>query len=129
MKINLLFLAGLLACSIPVYGLTADSTPSADQTASPVASPIPTSTPEPENKFTRSPRADHALLIHKPMPSSSWGKVIQYRREEIFALSDKNREILHEFLFQDDKGVVRTAVFHENPSGDGYWEVTVWDLP
>ncbi len=44
-------------------------------------------------------------------------------------MSDANRETLYEFVFQDDKGVVRTAVYHENASGEGYWEVTVWDLP
>lgn len=131
MKINAFSLILLSSFLLPAYGIPDDSsspTP-ADQAISATTSPTPASTPESENKFNRSPSADQALIVHKPMPSPSWGKVIQYHREEIFALSDKNREILHEFLFQDDKGIVRTAIYHENPSGDGYWEVTVWDMP
>ena len=69
------------------------------------------------------------MTVHKPMPDPAWGRVIQYRMERIPALSNKSKETLHEFLFQDEQGIVRTAVFHENASGDGYWEVWVWDQP
>lgn len=81
------------------------------------------------------PAANHGtgpskdLVIHKPMPSPSWGKVIQYHREQVLPPSDKNHETLHEFLFQDDQGIIRTAIYHESVSGDGYWEVWVWDQP
>ena len=87
------------------------------------------STPSISKRNAKASNSSKVLVIHKPMPSPSWGRVIQYRREEISPLSESNREILHEFLFQDDLGVVRTAVFHETASGDGYWEVTVWDQP
>lgn len=70
-----------------------------------------------------------ALIVHKPKPSPSWGKVIQYRRTENFVQADNARETLYEFLFQDEAGIVRTATYHENASGDGYWEVWVWDQP
>ena len=80
-------------------------------------------------KIHLSGEASRALMIHRPRPSPAWGKVIQYHRQEVLPLSDKNRETLHEFLFQDDDGVVRTATFHESASGDGYWEVYVWDQP
>lgn len=99
------------------------------------ATPTPTNTPTPtppkraSEKPGKGMNNSQPLYIHKPKPSPSWGKVIQYRREEILALSENNRETLHEFLFQDDDGVVRTATFHEGASGDGYWEVWVWDQP
>ncbi len=128
---SLSFLALVLAFSFPLEGVLADNSASISDEASPVpeAASTPQPTPTSETKSNRSPQADQALIIHKPMPSASWGKVIQYRREEIFPLSDNNRETLYEFVFQDDKGIVRTAVYHETPSGEGYWEVTVWDLP
>ena len=117
--------------SIPVtddQGTTEKTKPAA--TLTPI--PQPTSTPLPETKLipgkpVKQPTTLKVLLIHKPMPSQTWGKVIQYHRDQIFALTDKNREILHEFLFQDEEGIVRTAVFHENTEGNGYWEVWVWD--
>jgi hypothetical protein len=106
--------------------------PSDDQATTKKANLAATLTPLPEDKPIsgkppKQPTTLKALVIHKPMPSSTWGKVIQYHREQIFALTDKNREVLHEFLFQDDEGTVRTAVFHENAEGNGYWEVWVWD--
>lgn len=107
----------------------------ADQTAasssnnkSTLASQTPASqsTPASSKKGANSAKV---LVVHKPMASPSWGRVISYHKTEIFPLSDSNREILHEFLFQDDQGIVRTAVYHESASGDSYWEVTVWDQP
>jgi hypothetical protein len=68
-------------------------------------------------------KSSGAITIHKPQTDPAWGKVIQYHRETA------NRETLHEFLFQDDQGVVRTAIFHESTSGAGYWEVWIWDQP
>ena len=69
------------------------------------------------------------IEVHKPMPSPSWGKVLQYHKEKTFNLSEKNQETIHEFLFLDEEGVIRTALFHENASGEGYWEVWIWDQP
>ena len=136
-------LAFILVASLlliyPFNGHAEDSTTN-DQSTTEKPTPVPTQaslsqptfTPVPETapfpaKAPRRQGAAKALVIHKPMPSPSWGKVIQYHRDQIFALTDKNREILHEFLFQDDEGVVRTATFHENADGTGYWEVWVWD--
>ncbi len=109
-----------------------DTTEKANPAATLTLLPQPTSTPLPETKSfpgksAKQPTTLKTLVIHKPMPSQTWGKVIQYHRDQIFALTDKNREILHEFLFQDEEGIVRTAVFHENSDGNGYWEVWVWD--
>ncbi len=106
--------------------------PAAEPTATPVLpSPTPTletATPTPTpGKLLKPTVTEKALVIHKPMPNPAWGKVIQYRREQNFALSESNREVSHEFLFQDDEGTVRTAIFHENSTGGGYWEVWVWD--
>lgn len=70
-----------------------------------------------------------ALLIHKPMPDPAWGRLVQYRKDQIFALSEEQRETLYEFVFQDDRGIIRTAVYHEGSNGSGYWEVMVWDQP
>ena len=69
----------------------------------------------------------NALIIHKPATDPSWGKIIQYKREQITSLSTKGKETVYEFVFQDDQGVIRTTIYHENDSGDGYWEVLVWD--
>jgi hypothetical protein len=83
-------------------------------------------TPTPQiNKGSQShvKKASNAIVIHKPLTDPAWGKAIQYHREIA------NREILHEFLFQDDQGVIRTAIFHESTSGTGYWEVWIWDQP
>ena len=102
--------------------VSSDPTPAA-------ATPRPQPTASEPAKIQVNGESSKTLVIHKPRPSSSWGKVIQYHRQEVLPLSDKNREILHEFLFQDDQGVVRTAIFHENAFGDGYWEVYVWDQP
>jgi hypothetical protein len=63
------------------------------------------------------------------MPDPAWGRLVQYRKDQIFALAEDKRETLHEFVFQDDQGIVRTAVYHETASGTGYWEVWVWDQP
>lgn len=91
-----------------------------------VSSPTPSS---PSPTLSHAAGTAKALVVHKPMPSPAWGKLIQYHRQETFVLADKNRETLYEFVFQDDSGIIRTAIYHENPSGDGYWEVTVWDQP
>lgn len=96
---------------------------------SPESSPAVTVTPTPLPEITHSPNMSKIIAIHKPMPSPSWGKVVQYHREKAVAMPGKNPETLHEFLFQDGQGIIRTAIFHENASGDGYWEVWVWDLP
>ena len=143
MKLKLL--AFVLAASLlSIFPLKAEETNSIsvtdDQATTEKANPAPaltpmpqtTSTPLPETKSipekpAKQPTTLKTLVIHKPMPSQTWGKVIQYHRDQIFALTDKNREILHEFLFQDEEGTVRTAVFHENTEGNGYWEVWVWD--
>ncbi len=111
----------------------------AKQTTDPAETPItPTSIPTPISTTTPKPlqykplqQQDtlKTLIIHKPQSDPSWGKVIQYHRELSGGPNDKTREILHEFLFQDNEGVVRTAIFHEDSSGDGYWEVWVWDQP
>jgi len=69
----------------------------------------------------------NALIIHKPAPDPAWGKIVQYKREQITSISSKEKETIYEFVFQDDQGVIRTAIYHENDSGDGYWEVLVWD--
>lgn len=92
----------------------------------------PTTTPaKPTPSAPKAPpqngNASNVIFIHKPMPSPSWGRVVQYHRELSQSPSEKSREILHEFLFQDDQGVVRTAIYHESPNGEGYWEVWVWD--
>jgi hypothetical protein len=92
------------------------------------ASPTPSPTPKP-SKNVQTYGSIKALIVHKPLIPPAWGHVIQYHRQENFVLSDNNRETLHEFVLQDDSGVVRTAIYHENPSGEGYWEVMVWDQP
>jgi hypothetical protein len=61
------------------------------------------------------------------MPSPRWGKVIQYRKEQSFSFSEKDREVIHEFVFQDDEGIIRTATYRETKDGEGFWEVWVWD--
>jgi len=99
-----------------------DSTPV--PTPTPAAKPTPTAA---NPATTNNTHSSNVIFIHKPMPSPSWGKVIQYHREISQSPSEKNREIIHEFLFQDDQGIIRTAIYHENASGDGYWEVWVWD--
>lgn len=111
----------LFSLSLPAW-LRADA---ADGKDSKTTSATPLFKPA-ANHGTGSPKD---LVIHKPMPSPAWGKVIQYHREQVLPPSDKNHETLHEFLFQDDQGIIRTAIYHESVSGDGYWEVWVWDQP
>jgi hypothetical protein len=143
MKFNLFvfILAACLSLISPSNGDAQNSASKTDDKDSTLEqTPVPTIAPTDESTLTPAPKTaspaarssksetnGKVLVIHKPMPSPSWGKVIQYHRDQIFALTDKNREVLHEFLFQDDDGIIRTAVYHENAEGDGYWEVWVWD--
>lgn len=88
-----------------------------------------TSTPGATDQ-SQSPQNDGAatsntLVVHKPLIDPSWGKVVQYQEEQ----SPSTHETLYKFLFQDSNGTVRTAIYHENASGNGYWEVWAWDLP
>lgn len=78
-----------------------------------------------ENKPETSKNPSSTIVIHKPATDPAWGKVIQYQSE----ISALNHEVLHNFLFQDSKGIVRNAIYHENTSENGYWEVWVWDQP
>ena len=78
---------------------------------------------------TVSTNSSSTLIVHKPVTDPSWGKVIQYQQEQAISNIDRTRETLHKFLFQDSNGIVRVAVYHESASGNGYWEVWVWDQP
>jgi hypothetical protein len=129
MKIPIWF-SFFLSLLLLTSGLWADDMTDQESQSPPSVqgTPTPQATPAPARlKPLNNPNGAKALILHKPMPSPSWGKVIQYHREQILALSEKNRETLHEFVFQDEDGIVRTATFHENSAGDGYWEVWVWD--
>ena len=75
------------------------------------------------NKKTDSSDSSSTIVVHKPTTDPAWGKVIQYQEEKSAATSDKTEEIQYKFLFQDTNGIVRTAIYHENSSGTGYWEV------
>src|SRR5580658_10138490 len=121
---------GLLITLLLSSTLWADDlqTPTPDTSLTISSTPTPQPTPD-KPEYTDHPDPSKALVLHKPKPSPAWGKVIQYHQEKVMALSDKDNETLHEFLFQDDNGIIRTAIFHENASGDGYWEVWVWDQP
>ena len=126
--ITLLFPLGILAAAPEKSPpKSSDSLSTAEDLSQPTATP--SLTPTTQNKLSKNQQPGKILFIHKPMPSPAWGKVIQYHRDQILALSEKNRETIHEFLFQDDAGVIRTATFHENSSGEGYWEVWIWDQP
>src|SRR5581483_8422610 len=123
MKLKLFFLVfPLLVLSYSVHSQDLQTPTSAPAAHAPTDTPTPIS-----GKKAVGTNTAKALIVHKPKPSPSWGKVIQYHREVILALTESNRETLHEFVFQDDDGIIRTAIFHENSSGDGYWEVWVWD--
>jgi hypothetical protein len=103
-----------------------DSTIADDSTPTPQPSPTPgDSAPTPPH--LREKLTNNTILVHKPMPNPAWGRVISYHQEQSQSPTDKSRETLHEFVFQDDTGLIRTAIFHENANGDGYWEVWVWD--
>ncbi len=120
-------------CFLAAFFLIFSTVLAADlPTATPDTSLTTSATPKPtpvKPNYSNSPSTTEALVIHKPKPSPAWGKVIQYHREQVTSLSDKEQETLHQFVFQDDNGIIRTAIFHENASGDGYWEVWVWDQP
>jgi hypothetical protein len=106
----------------PAFG----QTPVVEGGPSDLPSPQPTVSP---SKVESMPGLSKAIVLHKPMPPASWGRLVQYHKEQIFALSEKNRETLYEFVFQNEAGVIHTAVYHENASGNGYWEVLAWDQP
>ncbi len=95
----------------------------------PTPTPLPAATPTPVPKPRTVVNESNAktLVLHKPATNPAWGRVVEYRKETAQSNVDKTTETLHVFLFQDDQGVVRTAVYHEGASGDGYWEVLVWD--
>jgi hypothetical protein len=95
----------------------------------PAAAPTPSLRPASSKPKTYKNQNSKVIEIHKPMPSPAWGRVLQYHREKVVNFSEKNQETLHEFLFQDEEGVIRTALFHEYASGEGYWEVWIWDQP
>lgn len=105
----------------------------AAEVASTAPSPTPTATPEilssPLARKARTPSPTSILTLHRKMLDPAWGRVVQYRKSETKSFSEKDREILHEFVLQDTENVVRVATFHENTKGEGYWEVWVWDLP
>jgi len=97
----------------------------------PTPTPVPvlTATPTPlaKPKTFADDTNSKTLVLHKPATNPAWGKVVEFHKETSQSNVDKTPETLYFFLFQDDQGVVRTAVYHESPSGDGYWEVNVWD--
>jgi hypothetical protein len=90
-----------------------------------IATPTVNVTDADEAKPETSKNPSSTIVIHKPATDPAWGKVIQYQSE----ISALNHEVLHKFLFQDSKGIVRNATYHENTSENGYWEVWVWDQP
>ncbi len=78
----------------------------------------------------KSPAESSILGIHKKALAPAWGKIVQYRKYETKAFSEKSREDLYEFVLQDENGVVRIATYHENAnSSSGYWELLIWDQP
>jgi hypothetical protein len=85
------------------------------------------STDSSHNKKTDSSDSSSTIVVHKPATDPAWGKVIQCQEEKSTATSDKTEETQYKFLFQDSNGIVRTAIYHESSSGNGYWEVWVWD--
>ena len=92
------------------------------------STPIVTDTSS-QNKKNDNTEPTTTLIVHKPAANPAWGKVISYQQEQAISSTDKTRETLHKFLFQDSQGIVRLATFHESASGGGYWEVWVWDQP
>lgn len=90
---------------------------------------VKTSDTSSQNKQNDSTDSNTTITIHKPATDPAWGKVIQYQQEQAISSIDKTRETLHKFLFQDSQGIMRLATFHESASGNGYWEVWVWDQP
>jgi hypothetical protein len=82
-----------------------------------------------QNKQNNGVDSNTTITIHKPATDPVWGKVIQYQQEQAISTTDKTRETLHKFLFQDSQGIIRLATFHESTSGNGYWEVWIWDQP
>jgi hypothetical protein len=80
---------------------------------------------KPTTPTNASTSSSSTITIHKPATDPSWGKIIQFQEEQ----STTAHETLYKFLFQDATGIVRTAVYHENTTGTGYWEVWVWDQP
>ncbi len=120
----------LALSAFPLHAADPASTPEEDLSAA--ATPVATPTPVPssqKSKAVRTPAPGSILTLHHKMLDPAWGRVIQYRKTESRAFSDKARETLHEFVLQDTDNIVRVATFHENAQGTGYWEVWVWDLP
>ena len=112
----------LFALVFPLSPLGADPEPAANLT--PVATKAVKPFLQPKGQSY-----NKALIVHKPMPDPAWGKVVQYRWDQVTDPSSKAREIIYEFVFQDENGVVRVCKYHENDNGEGYWEVYLWDLP
>jgi hypothetical protein len=100
---------------------TAKSQDSAQATPDSVTAEIP-------QKQAKGQTYDKALVIHRPMPDPAWGKLIQYHSETGVDTSNKQKETIFSFVFQDDKGIIRVANYHESDSGEGYWEIYQWDL-
>ncbi len=123
-----LFLGGFLFAFSPVLAKdtavtgakdSASLTPDAADTAEPTVTPVP------KRVLKKAPNLKQVIEIHKPMPDPSWGKVLQYHMET----APDAKGTLHKFLFQSEDGILRSAIYHDETSGDGYWEVLVWDLP
>ena len=95
----------------------------------PTATPTVTATPTPlsQPRSISNNTNSKTLILHKPATNPAWGRVVEYHKENALSTADKTPETLHVFLFQDDQAIVRTAIYHESSSGDGYWEVFVWD--
>lgn len=101
------------------------STLYAEEKASVSSTPTATATPvSSETQKTQST----VLTVHKPRIPAAWGEIRQYRREERTE-TDGKKVALYEFVFQDEKGIVRIATWHEYPEGKGFWSVLVWDEP
>ncbi len=83
----------------------------------------------PETSSPSHVNTNNTIVVHKPTTDPAWGKVIQFQQEQSISASEHTKENLYRFLFQDSHGIVRSAIYHESPSGSGYWEVTVWDQP
>ncbi len=126
------FLVSLSVCSTPLCANSSKDEASADTNSSSGPSTAASSDsiqPDIPQIQPKGQSYTKALVIHKHMPDPAWGKMLQYKSDNSVDPNTKMKETVYSFVFQDEKGIIRVANYHEHEDGEGYWEVFIWDLP
>jgi hypothetical protein len=86
------------------------------------------STPNASNiQINRPSQSFKAIFLYRPFIPHHWGTLIQYSKLLPNTPNNPSPDTVFQFVFQDKKGIIRVATYHENVKGKGFWEVAIWN--